>query len=143
MSPFPGGASMSTSPSRAWLSASVLSPSVAAYVAYLQRHRYSTPIAGAYLHAVGHFAHWLTEEHLPVRHLDESVVRRFLTTHLPNCRCPGRCQRTIVVVQAGSLGTILFWDLVWCVQRFSTCLFTLSLSKGEYWRLVLRQAQHE
>jgi len=91
---------MSTSPSRAWLSASVLSPSAAAYVAYLQRHRYSTPIAGAYLHAVGHFAHWLTEEHLPVRHLDESVVRRFLTTHLPNCRCPGRCQRTIVVVQA-------------------------------------------
>src|SRR5437867_25423 len=100
MSPFPGGAFMSTSPSRAWLSASVLSPSAAAYAAHLQRHRYSTPIAGAYLHAVGHFAHWLTEEHLPLRSLDESVVRRFLTTHLPNCRCPGRCQRTIVVVQA-------------------------------------------
>jgi integrase len=91
---------MCTSPSRAWLSASVLSPSAAAYAAHLQRHRYSTPIAGAYLHAVGHFAHWLTEEHLPLRSLDESVVRRFLMTHLPNCRCPGRCQRTIVVVQA-------------------------------------------
>src|SRR6266566_5087223 len=100
MSPFPGGAFMSTSPSRAWLSASVLSPSAAAYAAHLQRHRYSTPIAGAYLHAVGHFAHWLTEEHLPLRSLDESVARRFLTTHLPNCRCPSRCQRTIVVVQA-------------------------------------------
>jgi len=55
---------MFTSPWRTWLSASVLSPSAASYVAFLQRHGYSAPIAGAYLHAVGHFAHWLTEEHL-------------------------------------------------------------------------------
>lgn len=97
---------MFTAPCRTWLSASVLSPSAASYVAYLQRHGYSAPIAGAYLHAVGHFAHWLTEEHLTLRRLDESVVRRFLTTHLPNCRCPGRCQRTVVVVHA-ALGHLL------------------------------------
>lgn len=97
---------MSTSPCRTWLSASVLSPSAASYVAYLQCHGYSAPIAGAYLHAVGHFAHWLTEAHLTLRRLDESVVRRFLTTHLPNCRCPGRCQRTVVVVHA-ALGHLL------------------------------------
>src|SRR5207245_10258942 len=87
-------------------SASVLSPNAASYVAYLQRQGYSAPIAGAYLHAVGHFAHWLTEEHLTLRRVDESVVRRFLTTHLPNCQCPGRCQRTVVVVQA-ALGPLL------------------------------------
>jgi site-specific recombinase XerD len=97
---------MFTSPWRTWLSASVLSPSAASYVASLQRHGYSDPIAGAYLHAIGHFAHWHTEEHLPLRGLDESVVRRFLTTHLPNCHCPGRCQRTVVVVQA-ALGHLL------------------------------------
>ena len=97
---------MSTSPCRTWLTASVLSPSAASYVAYLQRHEYSAPITGAYLHAVGHFAHWLTEEHLTLRRLDESVVRRFLTTHLPNCQCPGRCQRTVVVVHA-ALGHLL------------------------------------
>lgn len=97
---------MSTSPCRTWLSASVLSPSAAAYVAYLQGHAYSAPIAGAYLHAVGHFAHWLTQEHLTVRRLDESVVCRFLTTHLPHCQCPGRCQRTVVVVHA-ALGHLL------------------------------------
>jgi hypothetical protein len=34
------------------------------------------------------------------------VVRRFVTTHLPTCRCPGRCQRTVVVVQA-ALGHLL------------------------------------
>src|SRR5207248_2542771 len=41
-----------------------------------------------------------------LRRLDEAVVRRFLTTHLPNCQCPGRCQRTVVVVQA-ALGHLL------------------------------------
>jgi integrase/recombinase XerD len=97
---------MFTAPCRTWLSASVLGPSAASYVAYLQHHGYSSPIAGAYLHAVGHFAHWLTEEHLTLRCLDESVVRRFLTTHLPTCQCPGRCQRTVVVVQA-ALGHLL------------------------------------
>ena len=97
---------MSTSPCRAWLSASVLNPSAASYAAYLQRHGYSAPIAGAYFRAVGHFAHWLTEHHLTLRRLDESVVRRFLTTHLPTCRCPVRCQRTVTTVQA-ALGHLL------------------------------------
>jgi integrase/recombinase XerD len=97
---------MVTSPWRTWLSASVLSPSAASYVASLQRHGYSAPIAGAYLHGVGHFAYWLTQEHLTLRRVDESVVRRFLTTHLASCRCPGRCQRTVVLVQA-ALGHLL------------------------------------
>ena len=100
MSSFPGGASMVTFPWRTWLSASVLSPSGAAYDAYLQRHGYSPSITVAYRHAVGHFAYWFTEEHLRLRRLDESVVRRYVTTHLPTCRCPGQCQRTVVVVQA-------------------------------------------
>lgn len=97
---------MVPSPWRTWFSASVLSPSSAAYDAYLQRHGYSPGIAGAYRHAVGHFAHWLTEEHLALGRLDESVVRRFVTAHLPTCHCPGRCQRTVVVVQA-ALGHLL------------------------------------
>ena len=90
---------MGTSPWPTWLAASVLRPSAASYDAYLQGHGYSPGITGAYRHAVGHFAHWLTEEHLELRRLDESVVRRFLTTHLPECRCPGRCQRTVLMVQ--------------------------------------------
>jgi integrase/recombinase XerD len=91
---------MITSPWRTWLSASVLSPSTASYAANLHRHGYSTAIAGAYLRAVGHFARWLTTEHVPLRRLDESVVHRFITTHLPTCRCPGRCPRTVTLVQA-------------------------------------------
>ena len=84
---------MVTSPWRTWPSASVLRPSEASYDAYLQRHGYSPAITRAYRHAVGHFAHWLTEEHLALRGLDESVVRRFVTTHLPACRCPGHGRR--------------------------------------------------
>src|SRR6266851_9577620 len=125
MSSFPGGASVFTAPYRTWLSASVLSPSAASYVASLQRHGYSAPIAGAYLHAVGHFAHWLTEAHLTLRRLDESVVRRFLTTHLPTCRCPGRCQRTVVVVQA-ALGHLL--DVLRAEGRITACRVGMSLA---------------
>jgi hypothetical protein len=44
---------MSTSPSRTWLSASVLKSSAASYGAYLQRHGYSALTAGVYLAAVG------------------------------------------------------------------------------------------
>jgi integrase/recombinase XerD len=101
---------MVTSPWRSWLSASILSPSEAAYDAYLQRHGYSSRVAVAYRHAVGHFAHWLTKQHFALRRLNESVVRRFVTTHLSTCRCPGRCQRTVVLVQA-ALGHLL------CVLR--------------------------
>lgn len=89
---------MITSPWRTWLSASVLSPSTPSYVAHLHRHGYSN--ASAYLRAVGHFAHWLTTQHIPLQRLDEAVVRRFLTTHLPTCGCPGRCPRTVTLVQA-------------------------------------------
>ncbi len=90
---------METSPWQTWLATSVLRPSAGSYEIYLQQHGYSPGITHAYRHAVGHFAHWLTEEHLELRRLDESVVRRFLTTHLPECRCPGRCQRTVLMVQ--------------------------------------------
>lgn len=91
---------MVTSPWRTWLSASVLRPSTTSYVAHLDGHGYSHAIARAYLHAVGHFAHWLTTEHVPLQRRDDAVVRRFLTAHLPTCRCPGRCPRTVTLVQA-------------------------------------------
>lgn len=55
---------MFTCPCRRWLSASVLRSSASSYEAYLQRHGYSSRIATAYLHAVGHFAHWLTKTRL-------------------------------------------------------------------------------
>ena len=55
---------MVTSPWRTWLSTSVFSPTVDAYQALLQRGGYSASHTSGYLHAVGHFAHWFTDEHL-------------------------------------------------------------------------------
>jgi hypothetical protein len=107
---------MFTSPWRTWLSESVLGPIADSYGAYMQLGGYSAPRASAYLHAVGHFAHWLTDEHLVLQHLNESVVHQFITTHLPTCRCPGRCQRTALDVQA-ALG-----HLPPCVRIVVACL---------------------
>ena len=97
---------MVTSSWRTWLSTSVFSPTVDAYQALLERGGYSASHTSAYLHAVGHFAHWFTEEHLTLRALNEVVVHRFITEHLPTCRCTSRCQRTVVVVRA-ALGHLL------------------------------------
>ena len=116
---------MVTSPWRTWLSTSVLDPTAAAYQTVLQRGGYSAPHASAYLHAVGHFAHWFTDEHLTLPELNEAVVHRFITAHLPTCRCPGRCQRTAVVVRA-ALGHLL--DVLRTDGRIPARRVTLSLA---------------
>jgi len=72
---------MVTSPWRTWLSTSVLSPTAEAYQIVLQRGGYSAPHASAYLHAVGHFAHWFTDEHLTLQELNEAVVHRTTARH--------------------------------------------------------------
>lgn len=91
---------------RTWLSTSVLSHTIDPYQTYLRRGGYSAPHRDGYLHAVGHFAHWLTDEHLVMGQVNEAVVRRFVTSHLPTCQCPGRCPRTVLTVRA-ALGPLL------------------------------------
>jgi site-specific recombinase XerD len=116
---------MVTSPWRTWLSTSVLRSAVNAYQALLQRGGYSASHTSAYLHAVGHFAHWFTDEHLTLQALNEAVVHRFVTEHLPTCRCPGRCQRTAVVVRA-ALGHLL--DVLRTDDRIPARRVALSLA---------------
>jgi len=91
---------MVVSPSRAWLSASVLAPSTSAYVGYLRQHGYCARAIRAYLHAVGHFARWLTEQRNALDRIDEALVGRFLRRHLPICRCPSPCKRGVHEVRA-------------------------------------------
>jgi integrase/recombinase XerD len=91
---------MFSSSRRQWLGASVLSPSVDAYAGYLQRHRYRASTVRTYIHSVGHFAYWLTEQRIPLRGLDEWLVRRFATEHLPSCTCPGPRQCSAHQVRA-------------------------------------------
>jgi integrase/recombinase XerD len=61
----------------------------------LQDQRYCPATVRAYLHGVEHFAHWMTERRVPLRSIDESLVHRFVTEHLPSCKCPSPCQRNV------------------------------------------------
>jgi len=91
---------MFVSSGREWMGASVLSQSAHTYLGYLQRDGYCAATVRAYEHSVGHFARWLTQRRTPLSHVDESLVRRFVTDHPPACRCPAPCQRTEHVVRA-------------------------------------------
>lgn len=86
--------------SRDWLGSSVLGQSADAYVGYLHRHGFCSGTVQCHVNSVGHFAYWLTECGIPLGRLDEALVHRFVTEHLPACKCPGRCQRTDSEVRA-------------------------------------------
>jgi integrase/recombinase XerD len=84
----------------AWLRSSVLGQSVDAYVDYLQQQQYRSAVIRIYLRGVAHFARWVTKRRVPLRSIDESLTRQFLTEHLPACRCPYPCLRTFIAVRA-------------------------------------------
>jgi hypothetical protein len=45
-------------------------------------------VVQSYLQIAEHFTRWLATQHLPMRQLDESVVRNFICGHLSHCHCP-------------------------------------------------------
>ena len=67
---------------------SALAPHVDAYFAYLNRGRYAPNTASQYLRCITHFARWMQQTNLSLNKLDEAAVTRFLSKHLPHCRCP-------------------------------------------------------
>ena len=93
----------------ACLGSSVLSQSVEAYVGYLEHQQYHPAVIRIYLRGVEHFARWVNRVldevaeqpfEVPLRAIDESLTRQFLTDHLPACQCPDRCLRTSIAVRA-------------------------------------------
>jgi integrase/recombinase XerD len=72
---------------RAWLKCSVLEAHVSEYWSYLNGRRYAAHTRRIYLCCVAHFAHWMRNERLPLRRLDERVVGRFISDHLRRCDC--------------------------------------------------------
>lgn len=79
---------------RDWVRSSVLGPIVETYAEYLTHHGYAACTIGDYLRCVTHFARWVSKQRVELHGIDEGVVRRFITTHLPVCRCPSPCPRT-------------------------------------------------
>ena len=75
---------------RAWLKQSALEAHVSGYCAYLEARGYAPSTRRVYLGCIAHFAHWMRRERL-----DEDVVARYLTEHLPRCDCPVPVRRLV------------------------------------------------
>ena len=90
-----------------WLQQSVLSSHVSAYANYLSEHRYSANTVGFYLHSVAHFSHWLAKRKIGLRRVNEALVQRFITVHLPACDCAGRCRKKQDVTMRAALRHLL------------------------------------
>lgn len=90
-----------------WLEESVLSSHASAYAGYLSEHGYSANTVGFYLHSVAHFSHWLAKKKIGLRRINEALVRRFITVHLPACDCAGRCRKKQDVTVSAALRHLL------------------------------------
>ena len=77
-----------------WLLDSQLAPYVDAFTHHLTEHRYATGTVDVYLSCVAHFAQWISQCRLDIHGIDEDMVQRFLTGHLPRCDCASPVRRT-------------------------------------------------
>lgn len=80
--------------SRNGVRSTLLGSIVEIYTEYLTHHGYAACTIGSYLQCVTHFARWLGKQCVELHRIDEGVVQRFITAHLPVCRCPPPCPRT-------------------------------------------------
>ena len=91
---------------KAWLLNSVLAPHLTAFTEQLRRGRYAANTTKGYITGIAHFAHWMTQQDLPVHSLDEHAVKQFLSEHLPRCDCPWPVLRVLGDLRA-ALGHLL------------------------------------
>ena len=70
-----------------WLFESQLAPFVDAFMLHLFDCRYASNTIDNYLAGLTHFAHWITQDNIAVKSIDEKLIQRFLDDHLPSCRC--------------------------------------------------------
>jgi integrase/recombinase XerD len=78
-----------------WLRGSIIEEYISDYCSHLRDRRYAESTTRVYVCCVAHFARWLTKEqsHLRARGLGKSIIERFLSYHLPVCRCPDPVRR--------------------------------------------------
>jgi integrase/recombinase XerD len=80
---------------RAWLKESTLAAHVAGYWTRLQSRGYAAGTRRVYLGCIAHFAHWMRQERLGLKRLDEDAVARYLAEHLPRCDCSEPVRRLV------------------------------------------------
>lgn len=84
----------------AWLEASPFADHAQRYWGFLERGGYARRTRHLYRASLAHFAHWMTRHRVVIGDVNERVIERFLTRHLPVCRCGPLRQRSITSVRA-------------------------------------------
>jgi integrase/recombinase XerD len=84
----------------AWLNASELQPYIDGFISYIGECGYSQSTVRVYRNAIAHFAHWMTANKMPLRRLNEELIERFFSQHLPTCRCGSLRQRSLHTMRA-------------------------------------------
>src|SRR5688572_2755509 len=84
-----------------WIGSSELQPHIDGFVRYALEQGYSKATLHPYRNAAAHFARWMTVHRIALSRLDEALIRRFISHHLPVCRCGPLRQRTSHTVRAG------------------------------------------
>jgi len=64
----------------------VLAPFIKSYEEHLKAARFKSGYR-RYVASVIHFGHWLSAENCAPGPIDEAIVSRFLSEHLPQCSC--------------------------------------------------------
>ena len=66
---------------------SAVAPYIKNYEEYLETARFKLTLRPRYIASVIHFGQWLRAEGLTPEGINEAVVGRFLSEHLPRCAC--------------------------------------------------------
>lgn len=85
---------------RAWFANTTLASSADEFLRYLSVHGYAAPTINIYFSGVAHFVHWLGRRRFGIADINEGLLGRFLSEHLPHCRCAQRCRRSRADVRA-------------------------------------------
>ena len=104
---------------RRCLERSPLAEVVEAFVVHLDGRGYGKHTIQAYLEATAHFGRWLRQQRRDLAQVDEPTVDTFLKHHLPQCRCPPPCNRTVHLVRAALRQLLVVLRAIGAVARVS------------------------
>jgi len=85
---------------RDWLIDSALDVITTPFIDSLRTQRYADGTIHDLLSALAHFAHWLSVKDLAVSDIDKALSDRFISSHLPHCRCPAPCCQQVQRVRS-------------------------------------------
>ncbi len=82
---------------RSWINDGIFSSIIPAYINYLESRQ---PTISTYVRCVAHFSYWAKKKKIKLSHTDKRDISQFLYNHLPDCKCPMPCRRTLFDTRA-------------------------------------------